>query len=132
VALKLTMKPGEHLLIGNSRLIVVSESTCTIVVEGDAPVLRADEAIGVDQAVTPLQQLHLCLQQMYLSGDIKAHHDRYFGLTLALLTQQPHLSAWISDINRLLIEGALYRAVKAVSKASKLRPGIAPILFAVN
>ncbi len=132
MALKLTMKPGEQLLIGNSRFMVVSDATCTIVVEGDAPVLRADEAIEPERAVTPLQKLHYCLQQIYLTGDIKAHHDGYFGLTQALLIQQPHLAGWISDINRLLIEGALYRAVKAASKMSKQRDTSRAVLFAVQ
>jgi flagellar protein FlbT len=132
LALKLSLKPGEQLLIGSSRVIVVSEATCTIIVEGDAPVLRAEEAIGPEQAVTLLQKLHLCLQQMYLTGDIKAHHDAYFGLTQALLVQQPHLDGWISDINRMLIEGALYRAVKAASKMSKQREAGSPMLFAVS
>jgi flagellar protein FlbT len=131
LALKLTMKPGEQLLIGSSRLTVVSEATCTVIVEGEAPVLRADEAIEPDQAVTPLQHLHLCLQQMYLTGDTKAHLDGYFELTKALLIQQPHLAEWISDLNRLLIEGANYRAVKAASKMSKQRQTRPTMLFAV-
>ena len=54
MTLKLTLKPGESVFVGTTRVSVVSRSTCTVLIEGTAPVMRAAEWLDEAEATTPL------------------------------------------------------------------------------
>jgi flagellar biosynthesis repressor protein FlbT len=123
MALKLSVKPGDHVHVGSTRITIVSDSTCVMIVEGDAPVLRAEEAMVPDRVQTTLDALHLVLQDMYLGGDIAKHQKRYFELTQARLASDPEMADWVAQTNCYLIEGRVYKAVKAASKLTRANFG---------
>jgi flagellar biosynthesis regulator FlbT len=112
MTLKITLKPGEAVFIGAAEVKIMTKSICTIEIDGDAPVLRSDYAIGAVEAVDTPSRLHFVLQRMYLTGDIKAYHAEYFALAQAFINENPAASAWIQQTNQFLIEGETYQAVK--------------------
>lgn len=112
MTLKLTLKPGEGVFIGNSRVEVLARGISTLLISGDAPVLRAEFAIDPSEVVDTPSRLRLVLQKMYLSGDMAAHHDEYFDLARLLLLEYPAALDWITQINKFLVVGDVYQAIK--------------------
>lgn len=112
MGLKLNIKPGERFFIGTSEVLVVSEHITTIIVEGTAPVLRAEDHIAEVEALTPPLRLRYLIQQIYLSQDIAAFHHDYFEQAQALCQNQPEWAALVAEINGLLIQGQTYKAVR--------------------
>lgn len=114
MTLKLTLKPGEAVYIGLTRLTVVSGATCTVLVDGNAPVLRSNEMVA-DTCVDLLDQYRYLLQQMYLSGDSRLMLD-YVDVTGRLAREMPALSDAIFAANSKVRDGRLYDAIKIVNR----------------
>lgn len=112
MTLKLTLKPGEGVFIGGSRVEVVARGISTLLISGDAPVLRAEFAIDPSEVVDTPSRLRMVLQKMYLTGDMAAHHDEYFDLARRLLMECPTALDWITETNKCLIVGDVYKAIK--------------------
>ncbi len=75
--LKLAIKPGEKIYIGRATLLIRADTTVTVYIDGDQPVLKDREAIDPDMAETPLQKLRLLLQEIYLHGQSAPHMVSY-------------------------------------------------------
>lgn len=114
--LNITLKPGEPVFIGNAEVRILTKNICTIVIDGDAPVLRSDYAISSAQATDTASRLRLVLQRMYLTGDIKANHAEYFRLAQAVILENSDRLEWIQETNQLLMEGDVYQAVKVAKR----------------
>lgn len=114
MALKLTVKPGETIYIGTAEISVQSEAIVSVLVGGHAPILRSEDHVSEAAATTPATRLQFIVQQMYLTGDIAAHHIQYFEAAQALLAAEPQHSALIGEVNRLLTNGSTYKAIKAM------------------
>ncbi|WP_449396441.1 flagellar biosynthesis repressor FlbT [Devosia riboflavina] len=126
MTLKLTLKPGEGVLIGNSRIEVLARGMSTLLISGDAPVLRAEFAIDPSDVVDTPTRLRQVLQKMYLGGDMAAHHDEYFDLARRLLMDSPTALDWITGINKCLVVGDVYKAIK-LAKEQRWPPVSQPI-----
>lgn len=122
MTLKITLKPGEGFMIGAAHVEIVSKTNCTVLIEGDEPVLRADYAIRPKQVVDTSTRLRHVLQKMYQHGDVAAFHDEYFTLTQQLLAEKPEVVAWITQTNKHLIAGDLYEAIKTAKRAAETEP----------
>jgi flagellar biosynthesis regulator FlbT len=112
MSLRITLKPGESVFIGNAEVKIMTKTICTVSIDGDAPVLRSDYAVGASDATDTPSRLRLVLQRMYLTGDIKAHHAQYFALAQELISESVAYLPWIEETNQLLIAGEIYQAVK--------------------
>lgn len=114
--LKITLKPRESIHIGQSTITIVSDQISTLLIDGQAPVLRPEHFISPQAAHTPLQKLHLVLQRMYLGDAIELHHGEYFALAAKVMAQSPAMADRICAIHQLLLDGQVYEAVKQVSR----------------
>src|SRR5262249_7110190 len=91
MALRIELKPGERILIGES-VLVNSDQRASFLVEGGAPILREKDIMTSEQADTPAKRIYLAVQLMYLSRDPRAHHDVYFALMRDIVQAAP--STW--------------------------------------
>jgi flagellar biosynthesis regulator FlbT len=91
MALKLTVKPGESFFVGTAEITVQCDTIVSVLVGG---------------------RLQLAVQQMYLSGDVSGHHVAYFEAVQALLATAPQHAPLIAEVNRMLMDGASYKAIK--------------------
>lgn len=114
--LKLAIKPGEKIYIGRSTLLIRADTTVTVYIDGDQPVLKDREAIDPQTAVTPVAQLHLLLQEMYLHGQATHHMVRYRELTQIVEMQSAESANLVKTIERWLIEDNHYMAIRAVAR----------------
>jgi len=118
MSLRIELKPGERILIGDC-VITNSDQRTRFVVDGRIPILREKDIMTARQADTPAKRIYLAVQLMYTSRDPRVHHDTYFALLRDFVVAAP--SAWplIENINNQILSGDLYKALKATQKLVK-------------
>ena len=112
MALKVELKPGEKLLVGNC-IITNSDQRTRLFIEGNAPILREKDILTADTANTPAKRIYLAVQLMYIEDDITKARDAYFALVNDFLGAVPSASEIVKQINNEILTGQLYKALKA-------------------
>ena len=79
MALKVELKPGEHIILGDC-VVTNADQRTRLVIEGAAPILREKDILTRDRADTPAKRIYLAVQLMYTSRDPRAHHEIYLML----------------------------------------------------
>ena len=111
MALRIELKPGERILIGETVLVNGDQRT-TFLVEGQAPILREKDILTPELADTPAKRIYLAVQLMYTSRDPRAHHDVYFSLVRDIVQAVPSTFPYVETINNRILTGDLYKALK--------------------
>ncbi len=111
MGLKVELKPGERIIIGDS-VVTNDDQRTRLVIEGDAPILREKDIMTVEAADTPCKKIYLVVQLMYLSRDPKTHHELYFTLMKETLSAAPSTSPYFDRINNQILTGNIYKALK--------------------
>jgi flagellar protein FlbT len=115
MALKVELKPGEQIVIGNA-VLKNGNQRAHFVVEGHAPILREKDILTAETANTPARRIYLAVQLMYLSGDIETNSTIYFELIRDFMTAAPSSLPLISEINSRILSGDLYKALKTAKR----------------
>jgi flagellar protein FlbT len=118
MSLRIELKPGERILIGDC-VITNSDQRTRFVVDGRTPILREKNIMTAKSADTPAKRIYLAVQLMYLARDPRLHHETYFALLRDFLEAAP--SAWplVENINNQILSGDLYNALKSTRKLIK-------------
>ena len=111
MALRIELKPGERILIGES-VLINSDQRSTFLIEGSAPILRERDIMTTEEADTPAKRIYLAVQLMYTSRDPRAHHDVYFALMRDIVQAAPSTWPYVETINNRILTGDLYKALK--------------------
>lgn len=109
--LRVELKPGERIVIGQS-VITNSDTRTAFLIDGDAPILREKDILTPETANTPVKRIYLCVQMMYLENDIPAYQDLYFGFIGELIEAVPSFREQIEEVSKLILSGALYKALR--------------------
>src|SRR6266540_891627 len=88
VALKVELKPGERVIIGNA-LITNDDQRTRLTIEGDEPILRERDILAAREADTPCKKIYMTVQLMYLAGDPVKHQGLYLQLVRDILEAAP-------------------------------------------
>lgn len=115
MALKVELKPGERLLIGDS-VITNGDQRARLLIEGGAPILREKDIMTLQRADTPAKRIYLAIQLMYTSRDPRPHHELYFSLIGQILEAAPSMRPRIEAINNHILTGLMYKALKEAKK----------------
>lgn len=115
MALKVELKPGEKLLVGNC-IITNSDQRTRIFIDGRAPILREKDILTAETATTPAKRIYLAVQLMYIEDDIDTMRDEYFSLVDDFIAAVPSATATVNQINNEILTGQLYKALKAAHK----------------
>lgn len=115
MALKVELKPGEKLLVGNC-VITNSDQRTRLFIQGQAPILREKDILTHDTANTPAKRVYLAVQIMYIEGNIDALRQDYFALINDLVTAAPSMIAYVDKINNDILTGSLYKALKTAKQ----------------
>ena len=115
MVLKVEIKPGERIIIGES-VITNDGHRARLFIEGDAPILREKDILRPEDADTPCKKIYLLIQMMYLAEDPRTHHELYFQMITDVQTAAPSMAPQIETINNLLLTGAYYKALKSTQK----------------
>jgi flagellar protein FlbT len=115
MALKVELKPGERVIIGDC-VVTNHDQRTRLLIEGAAPILREKDIMTLDRANSPAKRIYLAVQMMYTSRDPRAHHDIYFSLVRDIVQAAPSTWSYIELINNHILTGELYKALKEAKK----------------
>ena len=115
MALKVELKPGERIILGEC-VITNHDQRTRLVIEGQMPILREKDILTPELADSPAKRVYLALQLMYTSKDPRAHHEVYFALVRDILQAAPSVWPYIESINNLILTGEMYKALKQAKK----------------
>lgn len=136
MALKVELKPGEKLLVGNC-IITNSDQRTRLFIEGRAPILREKDILTAESANTPAKRIYLAVQLMYIEEDIDKTRETFFALVNDFIAAAPSSVEIVNQINNEILTGQLYKALKAsqrlveheqdiILNASARRPSVSP------
>jgi flagellar protein FlbT len=115
MALKVELKPGERIILGDC--VVTNQNQRTrLVIEGNTPILREKDIMTAATANTPAKRIYLAVQLMYTSRSPAAHHEVYFSLMREILEAAPSTWSYIEIINNQILMGNLYKALKEAAR----------------
>ncbi len=115
MSLKVELKPGERLLVGNC-VITNSDQRTRLFIDGKAPILREKDILTPETADSPAKRIYLAVQLMYIYEDVERLQKDYFQLVNDIVTAAPSTTKLVDEINNEILTGALYKALKAAKK----------------
>ena len=113
--LRIELKAGERILIGESVITNSDQRTCFIV-EGRQPILREKDIMTAQRADTPAKRIYLAVQLMYTSRTLGHNADTYFELARDFVDATPSARPFVEAINIQISEGDLYAALKGAAR----------------
>ncbi|WP_404403210.1 flagellar biosynthesis repressor FlbT [Pelagibacterium halotolerans] len=123
MALKVELKPGEKMLIGNS-VITNSDQRTRLYIEGSAPILREKDILTPKTADTPAKSLYLAIQIMYVEQNVEKLQKSYFELVNDIVKAAPSTLPYIDQINNEILTGDLYKALRIARKLIDYEGGL--------
>ena len=115
MSLKVELKPGEKLLIGNC-VVTNSDQRTRIFIDGKAPILREKDILTAETANSPAKRIYLAVQLMYIREDVEAMRRDYFQLINDIVKAAPSTVPLVDEINNEILTGSMYKALKAAKK----------------
>jgi flagellar protein FlbT len=115
MSLKVELKPGEKLIIGNC-VVTNSDQRTRLFIDGKAPILREKDILTPDTADSPAKRIYFAVQLMYIDEDVERLRKDYFKLINDLVTAAPSTTPLVDQINNEILTGDLYKALKAAKK----------------
>jgi len=115
MSLKVELKPGERLIVGNC-VITNADQRTRLFIDGKAPILREKDILTPATADSPAKRIYLAVQLMYLADDIVTVQKDYFTLVKDLIAAAPSTIPIVDEINNAILTGDLYKALKAAKK----------------
>jgi flagellar biosynthesis repressor protein FlbT len=115
MALKVELKPGERILIGEA-VVTNSDQRTRLLIEGAAPILREKDIMTPERANTPAKRIYLAVQLMYISREAQPHHELYFALVRDIVQAAPSTWQIVEAINNHILTGEMYKALKETKK----------------
>jgi flagellar protein FlbT len=115
MALKVELKPGERILIGEA-VVTNSDQRTRLLIEGAAPILREKDIMTLERADTPAKRIYLAVQLRYTSREAQPQHELYFSLVRDIVQAAPSTWPLIEAINNHILTGVLYKALKDTKK----------------
>src|SRR5271167_2618110 len=113
--LRVDLGPFEKLFIGKSVLTNGPDRTL-FVLEGEGPVLRARDVLTSVSAVSAVEKLYRCVQQMYLEEDTQKYQGSYLALAAQTISEFPGCYADIEAADQLVQSGKYYKALRILRK----------------
>jgi flagellar protein FlbT len=115
MALVIHLKKGAQVIINGAVLENVSGRTLSLAVKNDAAILRDDDILAPDAAVTPASRIYYALQCAYLFAERKDEHLSAFSeLLKSYVHAAPSAEPIAVRVHAAIEAGNLYEALKQV------------------
>ena len=117
MALKITLKPNEKMVIGGAVITNGNTKNTDLIIENSVPILRQKDILSEKDATSPCSRIYFTIQLMYIDEEnIAAHQDIYWNLVRELLDATPRLIGHIDLMNEHILSGNYYKALKLASE----------------
>jgi flagellar biosynthesis repressor protein FlbT len=116
MALKITLKPHERLIIGGA--VITNGGTGTqFVVENNVPILRQKDIMSLKDADSPCRRIYFTIQLMYVDEkDLSENHRIYWELVKDVAEAAPSQKGRIAEISDMILNRRYYQALKLTKK----------------
>lgn len=116
MALKITLKPHEKMIIGGA-VISNGPAKSEFVIENKVPLLRQDSILNAEEAISPARRIYFAIQLMYIDPqNMKDHHGLYWELVRDFVKAAPSFLEMIDVINEMILQEQYYQALKLARK----------------
>ncbi len=115
MTLKVEIKPGERIIIGES-LITNGGARAKLFIEGDAPILRERDVMPAREADTPAKLIYLAVQLIYLKHGNDVVLEDYKALAREFLEAAPGARDILDAIDNCLLSGEFYKGIKQAKR----------------
>jgi len=113
MALKITLKPQEKMILGGAVISNGNNSGCDLIIENKVPILREKDILSENKADTPCRRLYFIIQLMYIDeGNLAGHQKYYWNLVNEIVKAAPSTVGLIDHINEEIVSGRYYQALK--------------------
>ena len=117
MALKITLKPQEKMILGGAVISNGSKSGCQLIVENKVTILRDKDIMRETDANTPCRSLYFIIQLMYIDQEnSEIHQKNYWGLVKEIVKAAPSTVGLIDQINEDIVTSRYYQALKSARK----------------
>jgi flagellar protein FlbT len=117
MALKVTLKADERVLIGGAAIKNISGKTSTVLVENEVPLLREKEIMSEKDADTPCKKIYFLTQLMYVDGsNLAKYHKLYWKLAKEIIQAAPSTLGLFEIVSEHVYNGRYYQALKEIRK----------------
>ena len=117
MALKITLKPGERMIIGGAVLTNGNSASCDLVIENKTPILRQKDILSEEKADSPCRRIYYAIQLMYIDEhNLAAYHKVYWDLVKDLIRAAPSQVVLIDSISEHLLQRQYYQALKLTKR----------------
>ena len=117
MALKITLKPGERMILGGAVVINGSSGSCDLIVENKVPILRQKDILSEDNANSPCRRIYLSVQLMYIDeSNLSAYHKLYWDLVTEVVKAAPSTVGLIDAISEHILANKYYQALKLIKR----------------
>lgn len=116
MALKITLKANERLIVGGA-VLTNGGSKTDLIVENSVPILRGKEILSEEDALTPCRRIYFAIQLMYVDEEkLEEHHRVYWKLVKDVVGAAPSLLDLIDQISDNILNSRYYQALKLAKK----------------
>jgi flagellar protein FlbT len=117
MALKITLKPGERMILGGAVVTNGSASSCDLVIENKTPILRQKDILNEEKADSPCRRIYYAIQLMYIDeGNSSAYQKVYWNLVKDVVQAAPSTVGLIDAISEHILQRRYYQALKLTKK----------------
>ena len=117
MALRISLKPQEKMILGGAVIINGNSFRCNLIVENKVPILREKDILSQSQANSLCRQLYFVIQLMYIDEEnLAAHQKHYWKLVKDLVKAAPSSVNLIDQISEEIVSGKYYQALKLAKK----------------
>jgi flagellar biosynthesis repressor protein FlbT len=117
MALKITLKPGERMVIGGAVLTNGNSASCDLVIENKTPILRRKDILSEETANSPCRRIYYAVQLMYIDEhNLAAYHKVYWDLVKDVVRAAPRTVVLIDSISEHILQRQYYQALKLTKR----------------
>jgi flagellar protein FlbT len=117
MALKITLKPREKMIIGGAVLTNGSHSSCDLIIENKIPILRQKDIMSEAEADSPCRRLYFVIQLMYIDEEnILEYTNQYWNFVQEIVQAAPSMAGVIDAISEQILNQKYYQALKLAQK----------------
>ena len=117
MALKITLKPGERMVIGGAVVTNGNSASCDLVIENRTPILRQKDILTEEKADSPCRRIYLAVQLMYIDeANLSTYHKAFWELAGDLVKAVPRTVGLVDAISEMILQRNYYQALKLTKR----------------
>lgn len=116
MALKISLKPGERLILGGA-VLTNGKTKADLIVENKVAILREKDILKEENADSPCRKIYFVVQLMYVGqGDIVDYHNLYWQLVRDVIKAAPSTLEIVDKMSDKILHTNYYQALKLAKR----------------